>query len=93
MIVTSIMTKLVFNVDYESGGDGTFTVNTGKVFRSSDSSVTLTAWDVDLQEALYPCSYLLHLTQGITLALQLLVFPDLFSLGLDPLPLSPTLTC
>ena len=40
------------NADYESAGDGTFTVITGKVVTSNKSDVTITAWDMDLDGSL-----------------------------------------
>jgi hypothetical protein len=43
---------LVFDVDFESEGDGTLTVQTAKVITSNDSDVTITAWDIDLDGSL-----------------------------------------
>ena len=37
---------LVIDADYESEGDGTLTVQTGKTVTSNKSDVTITAWDV-----------------------------------------------
>ena len=39
---------LVINADFDSAGDGTFTVLTSKVITSNDSSMVITAWDIDL---------------------------------------------
>lgn len=43
---------LVINADYESGGDGTFTVAAGKTLTSNDSDMVITAWDIDMQGGL-----------------------------------------
>jgi len=39
---------LVMDTDFESEGDGTLTVWTGKTVTSNKSDVTITAWDVDM---------------------------------------------
>jgi len=39
---------LTINADYESAGDGTFTVAATKLVNSNDSDMIITAWDVDL---------------------------------------------
>jgi hypothetical protein len=39
---------LVLMSDYESPGDGSLTVATGKVVTSNDCDLTITAWDIDL---------------------------------------------
>jgi hypothetical protein len=43
---------LVIDADYESEGDGTLTVWTGKTVTSNKSDVTITAWDLDLDGSL-----------------------------------------
>ena len=43
---------LVFDVDFESEGDGTLTVQTAKTITSNKSDVTITAWDIDLDGSL-----------------------------------------
>ena len=42
-------TPIVINADYESFGDGTFTLSATKYIEAVDSDVTITAWDIDLQ--------------------------------------------
>ena len=39
---------LHINADFESGGDGTFTVTTGKALNNLDGKVSITAWDIDV---------------------------------------------
>ena len=43
---------LVFDVDFESEGDGTLTVQTAKTITSNKSDVQITAWDIDLDGSL-----------------------------------------
>jgi hypothetical protein len=52
MTTTATNSPLVMDVDYESEGDGTLTVWTGKTVTSNKSDVTITAWDVDLDGSL-----------------------------------------
>jgi hypothetical protein len=47
--MTGTSGMLVFDADYTSPGDGTFTLESGKTLTSGNSAVTITAWDVDLQ--------------------------------------------
>ena len=39
---------VVINADYESAGDGTLTLATGKLIMTNDATVVITAWDLDL---------------------------------------------
>jgi hypothetical protein len=52
MTTTTSNSPLVIDVDFESEGDGTLTVQTGKTVTSTKSDVTITAWDVDLDGSL-----------------------------------------
>ena len=47
--------------DFESAGDGTLTVWTGKSLDSNNSDIVITAWDIDLQ------GYVITGTSGVTL--------------------------
>ena len=40
---------VVVNADYESHGDGTFTIAAGKTVTSNGGSILVTAWDIDFQ--------------------------------------------
>jgi len=52
MTTTGSNKPLVIDADYESEGDGTLTVWTGKTITSNKSDVTITAWDFDLDGSL-----------------------------------------
>ena len=39
---------MVINADQESTGDGTLTLSAGKTIMSNDSSIVITAWDMDI---------------------------------------------
>jgi hypothetical protein len=43
---------LVIDADFESEGDGTLTIVTGKTVTSNKSDVTITAWDLDISGSL-----------------------------------------
>ena len=40
--------KFVLNADYDSFGDGTLTLSSGKVITSNNADVEITAWDIDM---------------------------------------------
>lgn len=48
LTATTSSSELVINADYESAGDGTLTLVSTKTISSNDSTIVLTAWDIDM---------------------------------------------
>jgi hypothetical protein len=48
MTTTNAAKPLVIDADFESEGDGTLTVWTGKTVTTNNSDMTITAWDMDM---------------------------------------------
>ena len=52
MATTSTGKLLVMDADFESYGDGSFTVVNGKTVSSNNGDTTVTCWDIDMSGSL-----------------------------------------